>query len=115
MKIIIFVPVSPRYIQSARSKSNNSFSKNLSELSTQKFYSLQYYKIYDYLRDSIRQIERHRNSKQEKNISSRVKRPQNEDSTLRQILGETKLSKRTLISRSRLTTTQTLSSLFNYD
>jgi hypothetical protein len=50
----------------------------------------QYRTIYDYIRQSIRQIERQRNFKQ--NFTSRVKRPQNDDDVLRRVLGDKRTS-----------------------
>ena len=94
-------------------KLNNSFSFAPAE----RHHSNQYRTIYDYIRDSIRQIEQQRNLKQQ-NISSRVKRPQNEDSTLRRVLGDRKPSTRSSLSRSSSTTrttTQTISPLINND
>jgi hypothetical protein len=59
--------------------------------STRKYDHHQYNSVYDYIRDSIRQIERQRNLKQ-KYFATRIKRPQNEDTTLRQALREKKNS-----------------------
>lgn len=50
----------------------------------------QYRTIYDYIRQSIKQIERQRNFKQ--NFSSRIKRPQNDDDVLRRALGDKRTS-----------------------
>ncbi|CAF3678511.1 unnamed protein product [Rotaria sp. Silwood1] len=107
--------------KSSQSKFKDSSSCYSSESSKQINSSRQYSTIYDYIRASIRDIERRRNIKQQ-NISSRVKRPQNDDSTLRRVLGEKKSPIRTSISRNSsttatttTTTTQTISSLFNND
>lgn len=112
--------ISPRSQKSARSKLDNSLSYLQTELTSPKDHSAtRSSTIYDYIRASIREIERRRNFKQY-NISSRVKRPQNEDSTLRRILGEKKSSGRTSISRSSTTTAtatikKTMSTVFNND
>jgi hypothetical protein len=68
-----------------------SISSNKTSDSSQRKYHHQYRTVYDYIRDSIRQIERQRNLKQQ-NFSTRVKRPQNDDSVLRRVLGEKKYS-----------------------
>ena len=93
---------SPRTQPSPRLKSNTSFSYIPSETSPKKHYLHQYHTIYDYIRDSIRQMERQRNLRQQ-NISSRVQRPQNDDSTFRRALGDRKFSTRTSLSRSSST------------
>jgi hypothetical protein len=99
---------------SPRLKLNNSFSYFSTESSQQKYDIHQYRTIYDYIRDSIRQVEQQRNAKQE-NFSFRIKRPQNEDGTFRRVLGEKKPSAKTSLSRSSSTTIQTTSSLFSND
>ena len=78
-------------------KLNNSFSYTPSESSQKKSFSHQYHNIYDYIRNSIRQIERQRNLKQQ-NITSRVQRPQNEDSTFRRVLADRKITTRSSLS-----------------
>ncbi|CAF1065555.1 unnamed protein product [Rotaria sordida] len=113
--------LSPHNQKSSQSQFKDSSSSCSLKSSQQKNSSHQYSTIYDYIRASIRDIERHRNKKQQ-NISSRVKRPQNDDCTLRRILGEKKSPVRTSMSRNSsttttttTTTTQTISSLFNND
>jgi len=97
------------HLPSLRLKVSNSFSSIPSEPLTRKHYTHPPYQtIYDYIRESIRQIERQRNLKKE-NFSFRIRRPLNENTTLRRVLGE----KKTSLSRSSSTTTQTKSSLFN--
>lgn len=101
-------------------KLNNSFANSSSESSTSSPSQINPYQhrtIYDYIRQSIRQIEQQRNLKQQ-NLSFRVPRPQNEDSTFRRVLGEKRSSARTSLSRSNsisttTTTSQTKSTLFN--
>ncbi len=90
-------------------KLNNSFSYFPSESLQQKNDNQQYRTVYDYIRESIRQIEQQRKLKQQ-NLSFRVQRPQNEDSTFRRVLGA-----KTSLSRSSSTTTQIQSSLVNND
>lgn len=51
----------------------------------------QYNSVYDYIRDSIRQIERQR-SLQQQYFTTRIKRPQNDDNVLRRALREKKNS-----------------------
>ncbi|CAF2842896.1 unnamed protein product [Rotaria sp. Silwood2] len=118
--------LSSRNNKSSQSKFKDSSSYYSLESSSQQINSSrQYSTIYDCIRASIRDIERRRNLKQQ-NITSRVKRPQNDDSTLRRVLGEKKSPIRTSISRNSstttattttttTTTTQTISSLFNND
>jgi hypothetical protein len=100
---------SPRNQLSPRSKiTTSSSSSRTSESSHQKYRT-----VYDYIRDSIRQIERQRNSRHQ-NISSRIKRPQNTDSTLQRVLGEKKTPVKSSLSRSNSTIMpQVMSSLFN--
>ena len=75
-----------------RLKTASTASQRTLEPSTARRYDHhQYNSVYDYIRDSIRQIERQRNLKQ-KYFATRVKRPQNDDSTLRQALREKKNS-----------------------
>jgi hypothetical protein len=100
---------SARSQPSPRLRLNSSFSHVPSESSKKTQRAQQYLTIYDHIRDSIRQMERQRSLKQQ-NISSRVKRPQNEDSTLQRVLSDRKTSTRSSMSRSSSTTT---SSLFN--
>lgn len=85
---------SPRSQQSQqqqlpRLKTASVSSQNTSDSSKRKSYP-QYRTVYDYIRQSIKQIERQRNLKQ--NFSSRVKRPQNDDDVLRRALGEKRTS-----------------------
>lgn len=75
----------------------------------------QYRTVYDYIRESIKQIERQRNLKQ--NFSTRVKRPQNDDAVLRRVLGEKKnssISKRSTFSRNDLRNPQSLVNYVNH-
>ncbi|CAF1232692.1 unnamed protein product [Rotaria magnacalcarata] len=72
-----------------RLKTTSSSSHHTSDLSPRKHH--EYRTVYDYIRQSIKQIERQRNLKQQ-NFSARVKRPQNDDIILRRILGEKKTS-----------------------
>lgn len=59
--------------------------------SQRKYDHQQYNTVYDYIRDSIRQIERQRNLRQQY-FSTRIKRPQNDDNVLRRALREKKNS-----------------------
>lgn len=75
----------------------------------------QYRTVYDYIRESIKQIERQRNLKQ--NFSTRVKRPQNDDAVLRRVLGEKKtsaISRRTTFSRHEQQNPQSLVNYINH-
>lgn len=73
----------------------------------------QYRTVYDYIRDSIKQIERQRNLKQ--NFSSCVKRPQNDDVVLRRVLAEKKSSSTSkFASVARRNDLQNTESLVNY-
>lgn len=74
--------------QIPRLKTASSSSQRTSNSSQQNSYK-QYRTVYDYIRESIKQIERQRNLKQ-KNFSTRVKRPQNDDVVLRRVLAEKK-------------------------
>ena len=74
-----------------RLKTASTGSQLTSEPSSRKYDHSQYNSVYDYIRDSIRQIERQRNLKQ-KYFATRIKRPQNDDSTLRHALGQKKNS-----------------------
>jgi len=103
-----------RRSSSAHLTSNNSFSYSPSESLQEKNDNQQHRTVYDYIRESIRQIEQQRKLKQQ-NLSFRVQRPQNEDSTFRRVLGEKKPSSKTSLSRSSSTTTHTQSSLLNND
>lgn len=75
--------------QLSRVKTASSASYNTSTSSQRKQYQ-QYRTVYDYIRQSIKEIERQRNLKQQ-NFSTRIKRPQNDDVVLRRVLGEKKL------------------------
>ncbi|CAF0878638.1 unnamed protein product [Rotaria sordida] len=88
--------------QLPRLKTASSSSYNTSN-SSQRKYHYQYRTVYDYIRQSIKQIERQRNLKQQ-NFSARIKRPQNDDIVLRRVLGEKKNS-----------TTSNISSTFKND
>ena len=71
--------------------------------------------VYDYIRESIKQIERQRNLKQ--NFSTRVKRPQNDDAVLRRVLGEKKtsaISRRSTFSRNDPQNPQSLVNYINH-
>lgn len=71
--------------------------------------------VYDYIRESIKQIERQRNMKQ--NFSTRVKRPQNDDAVLRRVLGEKKtsaISRRSAFSRNDQQNPQSLVNYINH-
>lgn len=72
-----------------RLKTASSSSQNTSDSSPRRYH--EYRTVYDYIRQSIRQIERQRNLKQQ-NFAARVKRPQNDDIILRRALGEKKSS-----------------------
>ncbi|CAF0734426.1 unnamed protein product [Rotaria sp. Silwood1] len=82
--------------QLPRLKTASSSSYNTSD-SSQRKYHYQYRTVYDYIRQSIKQIERQRNLKQQ-NFSARIKRPQNDDVILRRVLGEKKNSASSKIS-----------------
>jgi len=86
---------SPRNQQSQpqqlpRLKTTSSSLYQSSDTSQRKSYQ-QCRTVYDYVRESIKQMERQRNLKQ-KNFSTRIKRPQNDDAVLRRVLGEKKIS-----------------------
>lgn len=87
-----------------RLKLNNSFSCFPSKSSQEKHSNNQYRTIHDRIHQSIRQME------QQRNLSFRIQRPQNEDRTFRRILGE----KKSAISRSSSVMT-TKSFLFHRD
>ncbi len=92
---------SPRSQQSQpqqlpRLKTTSSTSYHSSDSSQRKPYR-QYRTVYDYIRQSIKQIERQRDLKQ-KNLFTRVKRPQNDDVVLRRVLGEKKNSAKSRVS-----------------
>jgi hypothetical protein len=91
----------------SRPLSNYSFSYLRSKSPQQKYDSHQYHSIYDYIRNSIRHVEQQRKLKQD--ISLHIKRPQNEDMTLRRILSKRSASARTSVSRNGLTETTPLS------
>ncbi|UJR13485.1 hypothetical protein I4U23_000499 [Adineta vaga] len=95
----------------SRLPSTSSMKSN--HLSTESFQSKsQSNTMYDYIRNSIRQIEQQRQFKRD--LSLHVRRPQNEDTTLRQILTKRRSSSR--ISHSKDSSTeQTASSLFDND
>jgi hypothetical protein len=113
---------SPRFQQSQQQQqiprlktAVSSSSYNTINLSQRKFYQ-QYRTVYDYIRESIKQIERQRNVKQ-KNFSTRVKRPQNDDDVLRRVLSEkrrTGTSKTSLRSRNDLQNPQSLVNYMNH-
>ena len=73
----------------ARLKTASSSSYHTSDSSQRNSYQ-KYRTVYDYIRESIKQIERQRNLKQ--TFSARVKRPQNDDVTLRRVLADRKSS-----------------------
>jgi hypothetical protein len=101
--------------QIPRLKTASSASHHTSDSSQHKSY-YQYRTVYDYIRESIKQIERQRNLKQP-NFSSRVKRPQNDDSVLRRALAEKKTaatSKYSSISRNDLRNPQSLVNYINH-
>ncbi|CAF0998433.1 unnamed protein product [Adineta ricciae] len=66
--------------------------------------------IYDYIRDSIRQIEHQRQSKRD--LSLNVKRPQNSDDTFRQLLARRRSS--TQMSHSNFATPTNSKTIVNY-
>ena len=74
--------------QLSRLKTASTASHNTSNSSQRKQYQ-QYRTVYDYIRQSIKEIDRQRNLKQQ-NFSTRIKRPQNDDVILRRVLGEKK-------------------------
>jgi hypothetical protein len=73
----------------------------------------QYRTIYDYIHESIKQIERQRNLKQH-NFSARIKRPQNDDAVLRRVLAEKKNSATSKISSISKNEQRNPQSLVNY-
>ncbi|CAF2330841.1 unnamed protein product [Rotaria sp. Silwood2] len=81
--------------QLPRLKTASSSSYNTSDSSQRRYH--EYRTVYDYIRQSIKQIERQRNLKQQ-NFSARIKRPQNDDIILRRALGEKKNSATSKIS-----------------
>lgn len=98
-----------------RLKTANIVSTNSTSDSSPKRPYHQYRTVYDYIRESIKQIERQRNLKQ--NFSTRVKRPQNDDAVLRRVLGEKKtsaISKRSTFSRNDLRNPQSLVNYVNH-
>jgi len=80
-------------------KTASSSSYNTSDSFQRKTYN-QYRTVYEYIRESIKQIESQRNFKQQ-NFSTRIKRPQNDDAVLRHVLGEKKNSARSKTSISK--------------
>jgi hypothetical protein len=98
--------------QPPRVKTASSSSNYTSDSSQRKSYH-EYRTVYDYIRESIKQMERQRNLKQ-KNFSVRVKRPQNDDVILRRVLGEKKSSASSKISSISTNDQRNPQSLVNY-
>lgn len=101
--------------QLPRLKTASSSSYHSTDSSQRKYYH-QYRTVYDYIRQSIKQIERQRDLKQQ-NFSARVKRPQNEDAVLRRVLGDKKgsaSSKVSSISKNDLRNPQNLLNYINH-
>jgi hypothetical protein len=82
--------------QLPRVKTAGSSSPHTSNPSPRKQYQ-QYRTVYDYIRESIKQIERQRNLKQQ-NFATRIKRPQNDDAVLRRVLGDKKSASASKVS-----------------
>lgn len=87
--------VSPRSQQSqqqySRIKTATTHSSKATEMPSKNFEHPQYHTVYDYIRDSIKRIERQRNLKQQY-FSTKIKRPQNDDVILRRVLRDKKNS-----------------------
>jgi hypothetical protein len=103
---------SPRSQQSLPRLKTASVSSQNTSNSLKKNPYPQYRSVYDYIRQSIKQIERQRNLKQ--NFASRVKRPQNDDDVLRRVLSDKRTSAQSKNSSILKTDLQNPQSLVNY-